>query len=109
MSVSEEIFINCTLQVGVKICHGNVYESDGESDEECEYEDEDDGCTEQHELRADSVLDVVQVGSYIALFSPHNALELFYLCKVLEFGVAVEDMQEDYNRTVLKGFVIYQV
>ena len=96
-------FINCTLELGVKICHRNVDESDGESDEECEYEDEDDGSTEQYELRADSVLDVVQAGSYIALFSPPNALELFYLCKVLEFGVAVEDMQDDYNHTVLKG------
>ena len=37
------------------------------------------------------VLGVVQVGSYIALFSPPNALGLFYLCNVLGFGVAVED------------------
>ena len=46
-------FINCTLEVRVKICHGNVGERDGESDEECEYEDEDDGRTEQYDLRAD--------------------------------------------------------
>ena len=39
-------------------------------------------------MRSDSVFDVIKKDGVIALYSRANSLELFYLCKVKEFGVA---------------------
>ena len=38
-----------------------------------------------------------------ALYSASNSLELFYLCKVLDPGIADENMVDDYNHLILKG------
>ena len=43
---------------------------------------------ELYKLRSDSVFDVIKKDCVIALYSPPNSLELFYLCKVKEFGIA---------------------
>ena len=44
-----------------------------------------------------------QKGNIIALFSPTNALELFYLCKVIDFGVATEDLCDENNHRIGEG------
>ena len=54
--------------------------------------------------RAESVMDVLQNNSTIALFSPANfSFELFYLCKVCYFGYATEDLVDEYNHVVNVG------
>ena len=58
---------------------------------------------ELYELRADTVIQVVQPGNVIALFSPPNALELFYLCIVKESGVATEDLCDSQHHVIQKG------
>ena len=64
-----------------------------ESDVEYEQEQEEFGDDveddlERYEMRSSTVIEVIQKNSVIGLFSPPNSLELFYLCKVLEFGIA---------------------
>ena len=61
---------------------------------ECEGEFGDEVCDdmEKVELRSESVLQIIHQGSAIALYSPANSLELFYLCKVIECGVASDDL-----------------
>ena len=43
----------------------------------------------------------------IALYSPPRSLELFYLCKVLEKGVAIEDIVDNnnYDNIIPKGHI----
>ena len=45
-------------------------------------------------------LGVDESDSCIALFSLSSSFELFYLCKVLEFGTATEDMIDSYNHQI---------
>ena len=59
---------------------------------------------EQYELRSESVTEVVKAGNVMALFSPSNALELFYLCKVINSGTATEDMYDKFEHYIPKGF-----
>ena len=49
-----------------------------------------------------SELQVITKGSMIALFSPSNSLELFYLSKVLDFGVATKDLTDANNHQIGK-------
>ena len=100
--------IDCLLEPDNMLSCGqlDVDESDSESDEEFEYEydnvtNEED--TEAFELTADCVFDVLQRGSFIALYSHSSSYELFYLCKVLEFGTATEDMIDSYNHQITIG------
>ena len=44
--------------------------------------------TEENEIRADCVVDVVQPCSYVALYAPPEAFEMFCLCYVIESGKA---------------------
>ena len=39
----------------------------------------------------------------IALFSPENAIELFYLCKVIDYGVATDELSDTNNHHIAKG------
>ena len=59
--------------------------------------------TDLYELRSDAVVQVVQPGNVIALFSPPNALELFYLCKVVESGIAKQDIYDTQNHVIKEG------
>ena len=77
---------------------------DSDAEDECDdFNDEIDDEMEQYELRSESVMEIIQNGSIIALFSPSNALELFYLCKVVDFGRASEDMMDRNKHVVLTG------
>ena len=59
---------------------------------------------ERYEMRTESVMDVLQNNPTIALFSPANfSFELFYLCKVCDFGYATEDLVDEYNHVVNVG------
>ena len=101
-------FIDCLLKPGNMLSHGQlgIHKSDSESDEEFEYEDDDmttEADIEAYELRADCVFNVLQRGSFIALFLHSSSFKLFYLCKVLEFGTATEDMIDPYNYQITIG------
>ena len=49
------------------------------------------------------IFDVVEEGNVIALYSPANVQELFYLCKVISCCIAEVDVKDAHNHAVLKG------
>ena len=67
-------------------------DSDEDLDESQDFIEGEDIENEQNklEMRSDSVFDVIKKDGVIALYSPPNSLELFYLCKVKEFGQLIK-------------------
>ena len=61
-----------------------------ESQDFIEGEDSENEQNELCEKRSDSVFDVIKKDGVIALYSPPNSLELFYLCKAKEFGQLIK-------------------
>ena len=45
---------------------------------------------------------LLQKETFIAIFSPPMSRELFYLCNMLDFGVALDDLCDKYNQIVPK-------
>ena len=75
---------------------------DNDSTTESEFENDYDGDdsesdVEAYEIRSESVSSVLTKNTTIALYSSSNSLELFYLCKVIDFGVAIENMVDDHT------------
>ena len=80
--------------------------NDNDDSSESEFENDvndDESETEAYELRAESVNSVLNKNTIIALYSASSSLELFYLCKVLDFGIADKNMVDDYNHLIPKG------
>ena len=104
-------FLDCVIEPG-KIFRADLGEEDEDSD--IEYEDQDafgediHEVMEKYELRSISVLEVVDEGDVVALYS-HTNFEQFYLCKVVKFGVAEEQLRDGNNHVVEKGFPYLQV
>ena len=101
-------FLNCdtetgTLILGDKMGDEDNVDSDVEYEDDDEFGDEIEEDLEQYELRSSSVLVVIQKGSVIALFSPENAIELFYLCKVIDYGVATDELSDTNNHHIGRG------
>ena len=96
-------FVKCPFKSGSKISFGDVDSEAEYSDEEDEAEYEcDDLETEKNELQSESVFDVIEIGSFVTLFSSTTSFELLYLCKVIDFGIAEENMQDSYNHLIMK-------
>ena len=49
------------------------------------------------------IFDLITPGSIVALYSPPNARELFYLCKVNVVDKAETDSDDKFNHIILKG------
>ena len=49
------------------------------------------------------IIGVIQKSNVTALYSSPNSLELFFLSKVISFGVAPEWMVDKYNHIIKKG------
>ena len=81
--------------------HDDDDSSKSEFENDLESGDESD--TEAYDLRAESANSVLSRNTTIALYSASNSLELFYLCKVLDFGIADENILDDYNHLIPKG------
>ena len=59
---------------------------------------------EGYQIRGDEVLDIINEGNVIALYSPIGAHdEPFYLCLVRGFGTASEVLQDQNNHIVSPG------
>ena len=100
-------FLDCAIKPS-KIFSAEKGEED-DVDSDVEYEDDDlfcdeiDDMNEKYELRSNSVLEVISVNDVTALFSLSTSLELFYLCKVLSFGIAEQDLKDENNHCIEKG------
>ena len=101
-------FVKCLFEAGkvyFTACSDDEC-SDLNSNEEIENDGlfcENENVTEENEIRADCVVDVVQPCSYVALYAPPEAFEMFYLCYVIESGIASEYMCDDYNHVIEEG------
>ena len=97
-------FVFCLTEKG-KTVQQVTEASDGDSTTESEFEnyyDDDDTeyDAEAYELRSESVNSVLTKKTTIALYSSSNSLYLLYLCKVIDFGVAIENMVDEYNHII---------
>ena len=101
-------FLDCCVEKGQLVMVGDKTEEDDYSaDSVAEYEynespDIVDDETELYEFRSDAVVQVVQPGNVIT-FSPPNALESFYLCNVVESGIAKQDIYDTQNHVIKEG------
>ena len=106
-------FLDCVIEPG-KIFSAEEGEDD-DVDSDVEYEDDDvfgdeiDDMNQKYELRSNSVLEVISVNDVIALFSSSTSLELFYLCKVLSFGIAEQNLKDKNNHCIGKGGLYIEV
>lgn len=50
-----------------------------------------------------SLMLYIQRGTFIVLCLPPTSFELFYICTVLDFGTAAEDMVDTYNHHISMG------
>lgn len=69
-------------------------------DTDCEEDDDMEG----YEMRANSVIEIIKKDNISALFSPPESLELFYLCTVIEVGVAIERIVDKHNHSIKSGW-----
>ena len=86
-------FLSCLTEKGKTV--QQVIEANDDDDAESD--------AEAHKLRSESVNSVLTKNTTIALYSSSNSLELFYLCKVIDFGVAIESMVDEYNHIIPQG------
>ena len=85
----------------------NVSLSQAESSKE---DDKIDGSEyEENEILKDSFFSHIEKGSYVALYSPHQASELFYLFKVLSCETATTSISDANDHTVLQGMKYIRV
>ena len=81
-------FIDCYLNPGVKLIVENTEGSDKDiSDTDESNTGDDEEIRIEQELRTECVADVTP-NSFIALFSPPESFELFYICKAFSVNTA---------------------
>ena len=96
-----------TVQQVTEACDND---STTESEFENDYDDDNaESDAKAYEIRSESVSIVLTKDTTIALYSSSNSLELFYLCKVIDFGVAIENMVDDYNHIIPLGITLYRM
>ena len=84
----------CEFEPGRIIKKGDVNSEDDKIDGS-EYE--------ENEIFKESFFSHIKKGSYVALYSPPQASELFYLCKVLSCETATTSISDANDHTVLQG------
>ena len=86
-------FTLCLIEKGKFVLITDASDDDSSSEDfKNDFDVDVESDTEMHELRAETVNDVLTKDTCIALYYSSNALKLFFLCKVLDFGVANEDL-----------------
>ena len=103
-SCIEGDFVFCLTEKG-KTVQQVTEASDDDSTAESEFEnyydnDDTESDAETYELQSESVNSVLTKNTTIALYTSSNSLELLYLCKVIDFGVAIENMVDEYNHII---------
>ena len=96
------IFHKCQIE------KGKIYKRNNDADDSSdEYEDDEgnsDDEYEDNEIPKSSILDDVEKGTYIAIYSHSNASELFYICKALDKAtVSTSCVYDDWKYPVNEG------
>ena len=98
--------INCVSEKGISF-YGNEYDEE-EFDEEEVGENDEDNDSEASEvadlsLENEVLYEMVNIDTFIALRSPENASEVFYICKVLDVNVAEKEIVDSLNLQKLQN------
>ena len=94
-------FQECLEEKGKLIFHKYNESSDSDSEDDgCEPEESDDTESELFELRSENIFSIISKGSVIALYT---SFELFYLCKVVDCGIASENLIDQNEHVVPVG------
>ena len=106
----------CTIEPGKVFCGTDIIEQeeqelDSASEDENGHGEESDILDdhEQYELPRETYFDLINIGSYVAIYSDRKANELFYLGKVIDKGEAVTNnekekyIQDDWGHPVEVG------
>ena len=48
-------------------------------------------------MRGNLVLEMIECNSFIAIFSPPNSSELFYICKGFDFRIADHQLEDEFQ------------
>ena len=89
-------FIDCLNNPGTQIFSGDSLDDSGSgSDTEISRIEQD--------LGAECITDIVVPNSFIALFSPPDSFELFYLCHAFSVETASEMVIDQYNHIIQQG------
>ena len=93
--------IDCSFEPGVQVNSREINSSDDESDEgDYDYNDEN---IFEVELEGIMYWKCCSQVPCITIFLSCSLSELFYLCKVLEFGISSRVQNDKYNHTVPVG------
>ena len=84
-------------------CSNEFPDSESSERDDSDYDgfDDDFDKMEQCKLRANSVTEIAQQGNIMALYSPQTAFEPFYLCRVLDIGIATEKLVDACNQKLV--------
>ena len=98
--------IDCLSNPGTQIFSGDSLD-DTDSGSEAEESDTEEAYNEisriEQELRAECVTETVVINSFIALISPPESFELFYLCHAFSVETAYEMVIDQYNHITQQG------
>ena len=88
-------FVDCHNEQGT-IVHDAIFSDDDSSDDSDEVDEIVDVQEEEdYHIRGSNVMGCISKDSIIALFTPPSSFELFYLCHVYVYVIALEDMKDD--------------
>ena len=100
-----KLIVNCHVESETSESDSDGYAEDGEDNDD----DNDDHDDDEYSIPKDSLIEFVDIGNVIALYSHSKAHELFFLCKVLECCTAANDNAVDaYNHIVPKRLVYFK-
>ena len=88
------------LEIPSKIFNENSL-IDMRLDEDDEYEGESEP-TELH-LHQNTLFEIIKPGTFISVKSPANAIEPFFIAKILQKGTAEEDLCNENGHIILEG------
>ena len=95
--------LRCLIEPGEVTC--KIVQHSEDSDDECDDDNEHDDLDRDDDIsrRTSVIFYVIQVGSIMALYTPTNVFEAFYLCKVVATCIAEKDISDADGHVALTG------
>ena len=83
--------------------HGDDGDYTNEEDEVDDNKNDGEDDYELNKMRSELVHESLKAGTYIGIYSEHNAFEMFYICKVIKCETAMDDTYDYYQHCIPKG------
>ena len=98
-------FVQCNEEKGKLYKKGNADDASSDSEDYSLGDNESDSGSDDEFVNVDSILNGIDPGSYIGIYSSENANELFYLCLVRSINRTPVDITDRNNHFVPAGSV----